>query len=123
MVKLEKQILNEIKRDFQPLFKYIKSAEILRGKQNELDEPIIGNFAKYAITYAEIRLQETVGREARNIISQILAKALDISINQISDLDFYMEPRDPRMVTMYLLLEDGTEITVPLIDKSATEEE
>lgn len=125
--KPAKEVSNEVRRDFQPLIKFIKLAEINRGKQNEFDEPVIGNFAKYAITYGDIlfapELYEEAKIEARKTLFEMIAEALKIKVNEISDLDFKREPRDPRMCMMNLLLADGTEITVPLIDRSATEEE
>ena len=123
MPKPEKQILNEVRRDFQPLFNFIKSAEILRGKENEFDEPVIGDFAKYAIPRATIGSYEKVVKEIRKILFEMIAEALNIKMNDISDLDFEMVPRDPRLGEMNLLLADGTKIIVPLIDRSATEEE
>lgn len=66
---------------------------------------------------------EEIGREIREILFEMIAEALNIKMNEISDYEFNMAPREPRMVVMHLLLADGTEITVPLIDRSATEEE
>ena len=127
MPRPKKQISDEVKRDFHPLIKFIKSAEIRRGKQNVFDEPIIGNFVKYALTYGDIffasERYEKAGEEARKILLEMIAEALKIKMNEISELDFETERRDPRMFIMSLLLADGTQIVVPLIDRSATKEE
>ena len=127
MPKPIEQISNEVKRNFHPLVKFIKSAEIRRGKQNVFDEPVIGKFVKYTITYGDIFLAgkcyEKARREARKTLFEMIAKALKIKMNEISELDFEKERRDPRICRMNLLLADGTQIKVPLIDRSATKEE
>lgn len=117
-----KLICDEVKRDFQPVMKLLQSEKIYRGEDNVFD-PIIGNFAKYAIPSADVMFYEELNRETRKILFKMISEALEIKIQKICDLDFEMDPREPRLVVMYLLLEDGTEISVPLMDRSATIEE
>ena len=101
----------------------MKSAKICRGKQNEFDDPVIGNFARYAIPQGDIELYVEAKREARKTLFEMISEALKIKMNEISDLDFEVGPRDSRLSVMRLSLVDGTEITIPLVDKSATKEE
>jgi hypothetical protein len=127
MSKPTRRLGNEVKRDFYPLIEFMKSAEIQRGKQNDFDEPVIGNFSKYVVTYGDIVFAgqglENARKETRKILFEMIAVALGIKTSEISDLDFEVESRDPRMGVMNLVLADGTQVRVPLIDKSATKEE
>jgi len=115
-------IFNEVKRDFKPVMGFIKSTKIYKGEENIFD-PVIGDFAKYMIPRAEIGLYEELNRQTRKLIFEMISEALSIKIDQISDLDFDTDPRDPRMTVLYLLLADETEIIIPLIDRFATMEE
>lgn len=122
-----KRICIQIRRDFLPLIRFLKSAEISRGKQNVFDEPLISNFTRYAMSRGEIfsmgKNYQKVASEMRKCLLEMITKALKIEMNYVSEFDFDMEPRDPRLCIMKLGLEDKTRITVPLIDKSATREE
>lgn len=122
-----KNMLVQIKRDFLPVIRFLESAEIVRGKQNDFDDPVIGDFAKYAVSPGEIFLLrggiDHVGSEARRCLLEMICNAINIKMDDVSELDFEIERRDPRVCMMNLGLRDGTKIMVPLIDRSATKEE
>lgn len=122
-----KRIRVQVKRDFLPLVRLLESAEIVRRRQNDFDEPVIGNFAKYAVSRGSILLTgksfDRVASEARKCILEMICKALKVEMDDVSELDFSMAPRDPRLFIMNLGLKDGTQIIVPLIDRAATREE
>jgi len=122
-----KRIRVQVKRDFLPLVRLLESAEIVRRRQNDFDEPVIGNFAKYAVSRGSILLTgksfDRVTSEARKCILEMICKALKVEMDDVSELDFSMAPRDPRLFIMNLGLKDGTQIIVPLIDRAATREE
>jgi hypothetical protein len=105
----------------------LKSTEIRRGEENEFDEPVIGNFTKYSITYSDIVLGgqsfENARGDIRGHFLELIAEALGVKADRISKADFQVEPNDPRLIIMNLVLADGTQIKIPIIDKSAIEEE
>jgi len=63
------------------------------------------------------------GDITRKTLFEMISEELKIKMNEISDLDFEVDPRDSRLIVMRLSLVDGTGITIPLIDNSATKEE